>query len=164
MGCLEAFTAHLGANAVTGSNTITLESAAQGALFNTTTKSSISIEGMESANVKGVAADVLTIDTNPAVANNQGVASPHGIGATVCLVEWVTYSLGADGVLCVDRHQGVGNQAVAQNISVMTMEESVTGSLRVVTITLTARTRNLDRTTGQYITSQAVNKIFIRNS
>jgi prepilin-type N-terminal cleavage/methylation domain-containing protein len=159
VGCTETVVAHLNGNAAAGSTAVTLQ-AGEGALFNTTTKSDINIGSVENAKVQSLAGDTLTIDIDPASGGNQGLQYDHGTDSLVCLVKWVTYSLGAtDNVLYMDEHQGAGNQPIAQNITAMTI--SVSGNL--LTLTLTGRSRNTDKWTGQYITSQVINKILLRN-
>ena len=158
VGCVDTIVSQVNADAAVGATAITL-SAGQGVNFNITTKQDINIGGAENAKVTAVAGDVLTIDTNPALAGNQGLQLVEPANTMVCLVKWVTYSLGANNGFYVDAHQGQGSQPVAQNITAMTL--SISGNL--LTIILTGRTRNPDRTTGQYITSQVTDNVFLRN-
>ena len=158
IGCFNTIVSHLSADGAVGSTAINLN-AGEGANFNTTTLQDISIGAAENAKVMSVTGDSLTIDTNPSVGGNQGLALLEPANTYACLVTWVTYSLGANNTLYIDSHQGQGNQAVAQDISAMTL--SVTGKL--LTINLTGSTANPDRTTGQYITSQVTNQVLLRN-
>ena len=115
---------------------------------------------MENAQVTAINGDQLTIDTSSIAPNNQPLAFTHPAGSVVCLVEWVTYSL-ASNVLYVHRHHGSGDtrQPVAEDITAMTI--SIAGKL--LTINLTASTKNPDRTTGQYFTTSVTNNVLLRN-
>ena len=158
IGCFGATVSHLSADAAVNQTTLNLN-AGEGVNFNTTTLQDISIGAAENAKVTNVAADILTIDTNPTLGGNQGLLLVEPTNTYVCVVTWVTYSIGANDVLYIDAHQGQGNQAVAQDISAMTL--NLTGKL--LTINLTGRTAKPDTTTGQYITSQATNQVLLRN-
>ncbi len=158
IGCFGTTVSHLNADAAVGATGVTLNSG-EGANFNTTTLQDISIGAAENAKVMSVSADSLTIDTNPSVGGNQGLALLEPANTYVCVVTWLTYAIGLNNMLYLDAHQGQGNQAIAQDISAMTL--SVTGKL--LTITLTGKTANPDRTTGQYITSQVTNQVLLRN-
>jgi type IV pilus assembly protein PilW len=162
VGCLDPADGHnVGALSV-GATTITLQSG-EGASFNTTTKSDISIGGKENAKVVSVAGDTLTIDTNPILAGNQGLTYGYPTGVLVYTVKYVTYSVDTSDpnapVLLVDEHRGAGQQPVAQYIEV----EGVTLTGNALDLTLTGRTRNPDRTTGQYTRVQMQNRVFLRN-
>jgi prepilin-type N-terminal cleavage/methylation domain-containing protein len=158
IGCIETTVSRLSADAAAGSVTITL-SAGEGGNFNTTTKQEINIGAVENAKVTGVAGDTLTIDTNPSSGGNQGLLYAQPTNTLVCLVKWVTYSLGGDHVLYINNHQGEGNQPLAQNITAMTI--SISGKL--LTLNLAGSTSRPDRTTGQYMTTQVTNKVLLRN-
>jgi hypothetical protein len=158
VGCIDAMAGHANVGVAAGSTTITLQ-AGEGPSFNTTTKRDINVGCVENGKIQAVAGDILTVDMDPAAGGNQGFQFDHGTDTLVCAVKWVTYSLGGDNVLYMDEHRGDGNQPVAQNITGMTV--GVSGNL--LTLTLTARTRNPDRTTGLYVTSQVTNKIRLRN-
>ena len=126
-------------------------------------KSDISIGGKENAKVVGVAGDTLTIDTNPILAGNQGLTYGYPTGVLVYAVKYVTYSVDTSDpnrpVLRVDEHRGAGVQPVAEYIEV----EGVTLTGNALDLTLTGRTRNPDRTTGQYTRMQMQNRVFLRN-
>ncbi len=158
VGCFEGTVAYLNAAAAAGSTSLTLTAAA-GDSFNTSTKQDINVGGMENAKITAVAGSTLTIDRDPVAGGAQGFLYDHPANSIVCLVKWVTYWVGNDNVLYVNTHQGDGDQPVALNITAMTV--SLSGKL--VTITITGRTRNPDRTTGQYFTSQVTNKVLMRN-
>jgi len=158
VGCFSPTVSHLNVDAAVSATTITLNSA-EGGNFNTSNSQDISIGTAENAKVVFVSGDTLTIDTNPSMGGNQGLTLLEPANTYVCGVTWVTYSIGAGNVLYADAHQGLGNQAVAQDISAMTL--TLTGKL--LTINLTGRTAIPDRTTGQYITSQVTNQVFLRN-
>ena len=104
-----------------GATTITLNNG-EGANFNTTTLQDISIGAAENAKVMNVTADIAHDRHKsrrwPAIRGSCSLSRPIRY---VCVVTWITYSLGADNVLYIDAHQGQGNQAVAQDISAMTL-------------------------------------------
>jgi len=158
IGCFNSIVSHLNTDSAVGATVITLNSG-EGSSFNTTTLQDMSIGAAENAKVMNVVGDSITIDTNPSAAGNQGLALLEPANTYVCVVTWLTYSIGANNTLYVDAHQGQGNQAVAQDISAMTL--NLTGKL--LTINLTGRTANPDRTTGQYVTSQVTNQVLLRN-
>jgi prepilin-type N-terminal cleavage/methylation domain-containing protein len=150
VGCFESTVSHLNANAAVGATTLVLQ-AGEGANFNSTTRQDINMGSVENAKVTNVAGDTLTI--------NHALVNFEPVGALVCVVKWVTYSVDNDNVLYVNEHQGQGNQPVAQDITAMTI--GIAGKL--VTVNMTGRTKNPDRTTGQYITSQVTNNVRLRN-
>lgn len=158
VGCIDGSEQTLGANAATGSTTLTLQKG-DGSLFNATSKSDISIGNIENAKVRSVSGDLLTIDTDPAAPGNQGLHFDHSDGTTVCNVRWMTYSRDEHNNFTVDEHRGAGNQPVAQNITGLSF--SVTGNL--VSFTFTGRSQKPDRTTGQYTVFQVAGKVLMRN-
>lgn len=161
VGCLNPADGHAPNTLGAGLTTITL-STGEGARFNTTTRSDISIGGAENAKVVGVAGDALTIDTNPGLAGNQGLVSGYGANMSIYGVMHVTYAVDSSAavpVLTVDKHQGDGPQPVAQFIEGMNV--ALNGNALVVT--LTGRTRNPSRTSNEYVRVQSRNQIFLRN-
>ncbi len=158
IGCFSPSMSHLSADRPVGATTLALNNG-EGGNFNTSTLQDISIGAAENAKVTSVSGDLLAIDTNPNLPGNQGLAFVEPANTYICAVTWLTYSIGTNNVLYVDAHQGQGNQAVAQDISAMT----ITVSGRLLTIQLTARTANPDRTTGRYVTSQVTTGVFVRN-
>jgi prepilin-type N-terminal cleavage/methylation domain-containing protein len=161
VGCLAPPEGHVPSALTAGLTTIPLASG-EAANFNTTTKSDISIGGAENAKVVGVSSDAITIDTNPALAGNQGLANGYAANVPVYTVMHVTYSVGSAGsvpVLMIDKHQGAGGQPIAQLIEGMNV--ALNGNALVVT--LTGRTRNPSRTSNQYVRAQSQNQIFLRN-
>lgn len=158
VGCIDGTVSRLAANAAVGATAISVNSG-EGSNFNTTTAQDINIGAAENAKTTAVSGDTLTIDIDPSSGGNQGLQSAAPANSVVCLVKWVTYGVDADNNLTINTHQGAGNQPVAQNITGMTL--SITGKL--LTISLTGRTRNPDRSTGQYITTQVTNKVLLRN-
>lgn len=163
VGCLDAPRGHLAGSASADATTITLKTG-EGSNFNTTTRSDIRIGDGENAQVVGVSGDTLTIDTNPLLSGNQGLSYSYNGNAEICLLKWITYSVDTSDpgnpVLKADEHQGAGAQAIAEYITDM----GITISGNVVDVTLTGRTKNPSKTTGQYITTEMANKIFLRNA
>jgi hypothetical protein len=62
-------------------------------------------------------------------------------------------------VLKVDEHLGAGSQEIVQFVNGM----SISLSGNALNLTLTGRTRKQDRTTGQYVTAQLADKVYLRN-
>jgi len=163
VGCLDAPRGRLSANVSSGSTTITLN-IGEGINFNTTTKSDIRIGDGENAKVAHVSGDTLTIDTEPSLSGDQGLAYSYGQNAEVCQVKWVTYSQDTSNpdkpVLKMDEHQGAGAQTIAEYIT--GINASISGNL--VDFTITGRTKNPSKTTGHYIITETTSKIFARNA
>jgi prepilin-type N-terminal cleavage/methylation domain-containing protein len=163
LGCLDAASGKLSASVTAGETNIVLQPG-EGPHFNASpgTKSDISIGGYENAKIIGISGDILTIDTDPVASGNQGLANNYAGGTEVYTVRWLTYSTGtSDGVpvFRINENRGSGNQPLCQYITGMSV--SVNGS--IVDLTLNARTRNPDRTTGQYITASMDTRIVLRN-
>jgi prepilin-type N-terminal cleavage/methylation domain-containing protein len=169
VGCLDPAEGHT-VNALSiGATLVTLQSG-EGANFNTTTKSDISIGGKENAKIVSITGDTLTIDANPTVAGNQGLTYGYPSDMSVYTVKYVTYRVDTSDpnapVLLVDEHRKSGVSApyseptpVAQYIEV----EGVTLTGNALDMTLTGRNRNPDRTTNQYTRVQIQNRVFLRN-
>jgi Tfp pilus assembly protein PilW len=165
VGCLGPSGGSLSSAASAGNTALHL-GAGQAARFNTTTNSDISIGGAENAKVVGVdsGANTLTIDTNPALAGNQGLKYGYPVNTTpIYTVMHVTYRVDTTNpsapVLTVDRHQGAGQEVVARNISALSCQ--LVGN--ALDVTLTGRTRNRDRTTNAYTQFQSRDVIYLRN-
>lgn len=162
VGCLDPPEGFLSGTHATGLTSIALGSG-QGAGFNTTTKSDISIGGRENAKVVSVSSDTLTIDTNPTLAGNQGLVYNYPAGIPVYVVKYVTYSVDASDpnapVLRVNEHLGAGEQPVAQYVEIVSV--GLTGN--ALDLTLTGRTRKADVTTNQYTRVQMQDRVFLRN-
>lgn len=162
VGCLDPADGQLAAAVSTGATSITVGSG-QGVNFNSTTKCDISIGGKENAKVTGVSGDTLTIDTNPLLSGNQGFVYGFPANTSVFVVKYHTYTVdtsdAARPVLKVDAHLGAGSQEIAQFVNGLSM--SLSGN--ALNLTLTGRTRKQDRTTGQYVTAQLADKVYLRN-
>jgi prepilin-type N-terminal cleavage/methylation domain-containing protein len=158
VGCVDAPAGTLANAAAPTQTTITL-AAGQAANFNTTTNSNINIGGMENAQVKSIAGNVVTIDTDLGTAGNQGLQSNYNVGTQVFIVKWITYSVDntqTPPVLLVNEHDGNGSQQLAQFITSMSV--TVTGKL--VDITLNGQTTSRE---GKVISALAKDKIMLRN-
>jgi hypothetical protein len=122
--------------------------------FNTTTRSDINIGGKENTRIIRVAGKMLTIDPKPTYG--------YAAGTDVYVVRHTTYSTGLSGglpVLLIDEHLGAGQQTLCQFITSL----DVTISGNAVTARVAGRTRNPDRTTGNYITSAMSTVVVLRN-
>jgi hypothetical protein len=161
VGCLDPAFASLSSAVASNSTGLALHNG-EGAKFNTTTKADISIEGRENARITSISGNTLTIDRDPGTGGNEGVLYSYPAGSKVYLVHYITYTVDASSnppALLMDEHQGSGNQPIATSISAISA--SISGNL--VTLTMTGRTRNPDRTTGKYGTAQLTNEIHLRN-
>jgi len=162
VGCLDPADGHAAGAPAVGSTSISLASG-EGANFNTSTRSDISIGGKENAKVTSIAGDTLSIDTNPTLGGSQGLTYGYPAGTPIYVVKYVTYSVDASDpnapVLRVDEHQGAGEQPVAQYVEIV----GVTLTGNALDMTLTGRTRRADSTTNQYTRAQMQDRVFLRN-
>src|SRR6266404_7796076 len=104
-------TAHVDAAATTiyVSSSSQLNAGAQGLLL---------IGDSENALVTGVNSTALTIDTNPLLAGNQGLARAYPSGTPVYRVDVITFQVGSGtSQLTRDDHQGCGAQAAVEGIT-----------------------------------------------
>lgn len=112
-----SMTTNLAANAARMDTTLTV---LDGSKFNTDKKKLISINGLESAIVRGVSANTLTIDTDPSTPTvNEGLKKAYQIGDSVCIVKVISYSIvQEDGSYILKRNENLdaGRQPVAENI------------------------------------------------
>jgi prepilin-type N-terminal cleavage/methylation domain-containing protein len=158
VGCVDAPAGTLGAPASATQTTITLNPG-QAANFNTTTNSNINIGGMENAQIKSIAGNVLTIDTDLGTAGNQGLQSSYNNSTQIFIVKWITYSVDnaqIPPVLLINEHDGAGSQQLAQFITSMSV--TVTGKL--VDLTLNGQTKSRE---GKIISALAKDKLMLRN-
>ena len=149
IGCPGTTIGTLKVQAASGATQITLN-AGQGASFPVGTYIDIGdASAFESAQVKAVAGDTLTIDTNPN--NNKALQSSYAQGAQVWPIQWTTYIV-ANNQLTRDVHDGTApTPLVATGITGLAVQTQG-GSLQ---ITLTG--------SGGGITSSAVDTIYLRN-
>jgi prepilin-type N-terminal cleavage/methylation domain-containing protein len=149
IGCPGTTVATLSVQVASGATQITL-SAGQGASFPVGTYIDIGdTTAFESAKVKAVAGDTLTIDTNPNT--NKALQNGYAQGAQVWPIQWTTYIV-ANNQLTRDVHDGtVPTPVVATNITGLAVGVEG-GSLQ---ITLTGSSGG--------ITSSAVDTIHLRN-
>jgi hypothetical protein len=161
VGCIDPAGASLN-SAVAANSTSLILHGGEGVKFNTSTKADINIEGREGLRITSIVGNTLTIDRDPGTGGNEGVLYSYPAGSKVYLVHYVSYAVDASSnppALVMDEHQGSGNQPIATCISAMSA--SISGNL--ITLTMTGRTRNPDRTTGKYGTAQLINEIRLRN-
>jgi prepilin-type N-terminal cleavage/methylation domain-containing protein len=124
--------------AAAGAITLTL-GAGEGANFNTTDRSVLHLGRNESAVVTGVASDVLTIDTDPTTAGNQGLAASYPSGTPVEAVSVITYRL-VGTTLMRNENRGDGDEPVVDGIE----DLQVTRAGGTVTLQFTGRTAKED--------------------
>src|SRR5436190_6657448 len=116
----------------------------------------------ENALVTAVNSTQITIDTNPLVAGNQGLARAYPQGTPIYRVDVITFSV-ASGTsqLTRDDHQGGGAQAAVEGITNL-QALTVTAGTKY-DITLTARSPQLDAMTAQYLTNSLRSKVTLAN-
>jgi hypothetical protein len=127
-------------------------------LFNTSDRRDITIGGAENARIASITGNILTIVPLDPTTN----LSAHRAGTGVYVLRHVTYSTGnANGipVIHINEHRGAGAQQLAQFVTSL----KVTTSGKAVSFIITGRTRNPDRATRNYITSDLGTTIALRN-
>jgi hypothetical protein len=161
-GCLDSPKGILASSVSAGSSSITLKTG-QGSNFNTTDKSDIKIGDGENVKIVGISGDTLIIDADPTLSGDQVLKYSYNADTEVYIVKWVTYSIDNSNtskpVLKMDEHRGAGAQTIAEYVD--SMNVSISGN--AVDITLTGRTKNPSKTTGQLVGSVMTNKIIMRN-
>ena len=122
IGCTAGTPPTLKTAAASGANQIVLN-AGQGASFPVNSYLDIgdAWAGYESALVKGVAGDTLTIDTNPG-GTTHTLQGAYIAGTNVRPLQWITYSVNNNNQLTRDAHDGtVPTPVVANNITTLTV-------------------------------------------
>lgn len=119
-----------------GAATLTVSS---GGKFNTTTRKLISIGEIDTAHVKSIAGNTLSIDCDPLAPGDQGTTRPYAPGTPVYVQKVITYSV-EDSILKRDENLGAGAQPLAENIE----DLQVSRSGRTITLSITARTARRD--------------------
>jgi prepilin-type N-terminal cleavage/methylation domain-containing protein len=134
-----------------GSTSLVLGSAAE---FNATTKRMLYIDDFESAIVRAVGSNTITIDTDPMTAGNQGTVRAYPAGTTICRVDVTTYSINsARRTLRMDLNQGAGPVELADGITDMSVVVATGGAQLQYTVTLTGQSSKKDPTTNSLITA-----------
>jgi len=152
--------ATLSAHVDVGATSLSLSSASA---VDASSRSLLSIDGLENALVKSVSGSNVTIDTNPTTAGNQGLARAYPAGTPVYRVDVLTFTVATDATgtsqLLRDAGQGGGAQAVADTIDGLTI--SVAQKRHTITLSATSTTR--DFRTGAYLTSSLTSAVSVRN-
>ena len=116
----------------------------------------------ENALVTAVNSTQITIDTNPLVAGNQGLARAYPQGTPIYRVDVITFSVGSyASQLLRNDNQGSGAQAAVEgitNLQVLTVTAN-----KAYDITLTARSSQVDALTHQNLTSSLRSKVMLAN-
>src|SRR5947207_56767 len=130
--------------------------------LNTSALSLLLIGDSENALVTAVNSTQLTIDTNPLVAGNQGLARAYPSGTPVYRVDVITFQV-ASGTsqLTRDDHHGGGAQSAVEGITNLPALTVAAGTQ--YDITLTARSPQLDAMTAQYLTNSLRSKVTLAN-
>jgi prepilin-type N-terminal cleavage/methylation domain-containing protein len=141
IGCFDPNPATLSVSGSVGNTVLTLQNAKEASRFNTTTKNSIFIGGMENAKITSISGSTLTIDTDPTTSGNQGLARSYSTGAEVNLVRAITYYV-EDDTLRRDENTGAGGQPLAENIE----DLQLTYANKIANISVFAHSRESDPT------------------
>jgi prepilin-type N-terminal cleavage/methylation domain-containing protein len=162
--CFEKPVGTLSAAVAKGSTTV-LSVTPTGTLtdaLDTNTKRLIQIGESENAWVTSVSSNSITIDTDPSTIGNKPVGFDHPIGAEICRVDVVTFSVDtATNRLLRNPNQGGAAQIVAEGIS--NLKISLPASKRY-TIALTAvPERGTDPVTGAAMQRQLQTDVYMRN-
>ena len=148
-------TAHVDAAATT----IYVSSSSQ---LDTGAQSLLLIGDSENALITGVNSTALTIDTNPLLAGNQGLARAYPAGTPVYRVDVLTFQV-ATGTsqLLRDDHHGGGAQAAVEGITNLQVLTVTSG--KEYDITLTASSPQVDALTRLSLTSALRSKVTLAN-
>jgi len=116
----------------------------------------------ENALITGVNSTALTIDTNPLLAGNQGLARAYPAGTPVYRVDVLTFQV-ATGTsqLLRDDHRGGGAQAAVEGITNLQVLTVTAG--KEYDITLTASSPQVDALTRLSLTSALRSKVTLAN-
>jgi len=140
--CFKEPVAHLAIAAVAGATVaLTLDTSVDG-ILDTNTKSLVRIGESELAKVTSVTGSSITVDTSPPT--SRPVQYNHPIGANVCRVDRITFSV-ANNQLLRNDNQGVGQLAAADNIALLKITLTPPKTYSVV---LTAQPSGPDPVTG----------------
>jgi Tfp pilus assembly protein PilW len=152
---LATLTAHVDAAATTiyVSSSSALNTGAQGLIL---------IGDSENALITGVNSTALTIDTNPLLAGNQGLARAYPAGTPVYRVDVLTFQV-ATGTsqLLRDDHHGGGAQTAVEGITNLQALTVTAG--KEYDITLTASSPQVDALTRRSLTSALRSKVTLAN-
>ena len=151
--------ATLSAHVDAAATTINVNSSSQ---LNTSALGLLLIGDSENALVTNVNSTAVTIDTNPLVAGNQGLARAYPAGTPIYRVDVLTFQV-ATGTsqLQRDDHHGGGAQAAVEditNLQVLTVTAN-----KVYDLTLTASSPQVDALTHQNLTSSLRSKVTLAN-
>lgn len=116
----------------------------------------------ENALITGVNSTALTIDTNPLLAGNQGLARAYPAGTPVYRVDVLTFQV-ATGTsqLLRDDHHGGGAQTAVEGITNLQVLTVTAG--KEYDITLTASSSQVDALTRRSLTSALRSKVTLAN-
>src|SRR2546427_7659023 len=126
--------------------------------LNTGAQSLLLIGDSENALITGVNSTALTIDTNPLLGGNQGLARAYPAGTPVYRVDVLTFQVatGSSQLLRNDNHGG-GAQVAVEDIT--NLQVLIVAADKEYDLTLTARSPQVDALTGQYFTSALRSKV-----
>jgi prepilin-type N-terminal cleavage/methylation domain-containing protein len=112
----------------------------------------------ENALVTGVNSTQVTIDTNPLLAGNPGLARAYPAGTPVYRVDVLTFQVAtATSRLLRDDHHGAGAQMAVEDISNLQVLTVTAGKEYI--LTLTARSPQVDALTGRTLTSSLASRV-----
>jgi Tfp pilus assembly protein PilW len=148
-------TAHVDA----GATVVYVDSSAQ---LNATTERLLLIGDSENAMITNVNNTAITIDTNPLVGGNQGLARGYPQGTPVYRVDVITFSVSssASQLLRNDAHGG-GAQPAVEGITNLQVATVTAG--KAYDITLTASSPQVDALTGRVLTTSLKSRVMLAN-
>jgi len=146
-----------------GATTLSLSSLSQ---VNTGAKRLLLINGQENAIVATVNASSVTIDTDPTVNGNQGLANAYPQGTPVYRVDVWTFNVATDATtglsqLLRDQNQGAGTLPAVDGITGLQVTTVSAG--KQYNVTLTATTTAPDPVTHQHLQASLASNITLAN-
>ena len=159
----------LSANANAGATSLSITSSVTGKaladLLNTSDMKLINLNNEINAHVMSVGGSSITIDTDPATADNQGLDRGYPAGTPLCRVDVSTFTVAADGDgdkhLYLNQHQGQGALLFAEGITNMTV--TTVEANKQFRVTLSAETRDKDPMSGETLTRSLGSDVTRRN-
>ncbi len=154
------------AGAVTLPVTSDVPGAALADLLDTGSRRLIAIDDVEHAHVEVVGSSSIRIDTNPALAGDQGLSRGYPTGTPICRVDVTTYSILEDGSgipqLVRDANQGLGPEPFADSIAAMRITPIVAGERYEISIT--GRSERDDPMTAAPLVRTLHSTVVVRNA
>jgi len=155
--------AWLASAASSGTTTVALTSYSQ---VDASSKRLLLINGQENALIATMNVSSVTVDTDPTVNGNQGLAHAYPQGTPVYRVDVVTFNVDTDSTtglsqLLRDQNQGVGALPAVDGITGLQVTTITAG--KQYKLTLSATTPSVDPLTNQYLQGTLASNIALAN-